>query len=152
MEVHPVAAFVNVKVTLPNPTPVTTPAFVIVAIPVLLLVHVPPVVGDNVVLAPTQMVLGPVIFTIGFGFTVTTLLGNDVQPVMLLVKVKVAEPPATPVTIPELFTVALLVLLLDQVPPVDGLNDVVFPTHMVFDPVKLITGLSFIVIVYVDSF
>jgi hypothetical protein len=151
LEVQP-AILVKVKVTLPKPTPVTTPAFVTVAIPVLLLVHVPPVVGDNVVLAPTQIVLGPVIFTIGFGLTVITLLGNEIQPVVAFVNLNVTEPAATPVAIPELLMVAILVLLLDHVPPVAGLKEVVFPTHIVFDPVRLITGLSFMVMVYVDSF
>ena len=144
-EVHPVVEFVNVKVTFPNPTPVTTPALVTVAMPVLLLVQVPPVVGDKVVLAPTHMVLGPVILTVGFGFTVITLLGNELQLVAALVKVKVTAPLANPVTIPKLLMFAILELLLVQVPPMVGLKDVVLPTHMVLDPVRLITGLSFTV-------
>ena len=46
---QPVAVFVKVKVVDPVETPFTTPAFVTVAIPGLVLTHVPPEVGDNVV-------------------------------------------------------------------------------------------------------
>ena len=45
---------VKVNVTLPAATPVTTPAFVIVATAGLLLTHVPPVVGDIVMVLPAQ--------------------------------------------------------------------------------------------------
>lgn len=62
---------VNMNVTTPAPTPVTTPPFVTVAIDVLLLVHVPPVVGDNVVVPPPQIVVAPVILTAGLTLTVT---------------------------------------------------------------------------------
>src|SRR3990170_6365981 len=44
-----VVVFVKVNVALPAETPVTTPAFVTVATAVLLLVHVPPDVGDKVI-------------------------------------------------------------------------------------------------------
>ena len=50
-----------------------------------LLVQVPPVVGDKVVVAPTQMVLEPVIFTTGKAVTVTGALAADTQPVLALV-------------------------------------------------------------------
>ena len=59
----------NVNVTEPAATPVITPAFVTVAIDVLLLVQVPPVVGDNVAVLPTHTVAGAV--TVGFALTVT---------------------------------------------------------------------------------
>jgi hypothetical protein len=42
---HPVVELVKVKVTVPVPTPVRTPAFVTVAMAVLLLLQVPPVFG-----------------------------------------------------------------------------------------------------------
>lgn len=42
---QPVVEFVKVKVTVPALTPVTTPAFVTVAMAVLLLLQVPPVFG-----------------------------------------------------------------------------------------------------------
>ena len=57
------------KVTVPAATPVITPAFVTVATAVLLLAHVPPVVGDNVAVLPTHTDAGAV--TVGFTFTVT---------------------------------------------------------------------------------
>jgi len=47
--VHPVAVSVKVNVGLPTATPATTPPLVTVAHAVLLLVQVPPVVGDKVV-------------------------------------------------------------------------------------------------------
>ena len=66
--VHPVVPSVNVNVTDPADTPVITPAFVTVAIDVLLLIHVPPVVGDNVAVLPAHTVAGAV--TVGLGLTV----------------------------------------------------------------------------------
>ena len=44
-----VVELVKVKVAVPAATPFTTPAFVTVATPGLLLIHVPPEVGDKVV-------------------------------------------------------------------------------------------------------
>ena len=42
------------KVTLPAETPVTKPALETVAFVASLLIHVPPVVGDNVIVLPKQ--------------------------------------------------------------------------------------------------
>ena len=42
------------NVTFPAATPVTNPASVTVAFVASLLVHVPPVVGDKVIVLPTQ--------------------------------------------------------------------------------------------------
>jgi hypothetical protein len=61
---------VNVKVTLPAATPVTSPALVTVALVASLLSHVPPEVGDKVIVAPTQRFAEGVL-TVGKGFTVT---------------------------------------------------------------------------------
>ena len=44
---HKVVVDVNMKVAVPTATPVTRPALFTVAIALLLLAHVPPVVGDN---------------------------------------------------------------------------------------------------------
>ena len=44
----------KVNVTFPAETPVTSPALVTVALVASLLVQVPPVVGDNVIVLPTQ--------------------------------------------------------------------------------------------------
>ncbi len=51
------------------------------------------------------------------------------QPVVVLVKVRVATPAPTAVTTPELVTVAMELLLLDHVPPVDGVTLEVAPAH-----------------------
>ena len=104
-EVQPVIELVKVKVTVPAETPVTTPPLVTVATDGLLLVQVPPEVGDKVVVKPTQMEAAPVILTTGKAFTVTAGVGSDAHPVDVRVKVKVAEPAETPVTTPPLVTV-----------------------------------------------
>jgi hypothetical protein len=51
---QPVVALVNVNVTLPTDTPVTTPPFVMVAFELSLLTHVPPEVGLRVIVLPIQ--------------------------------------------------------------------------------------------------
>ena len=60
----------NVNVTLPAATPVTTPAFVTVANEVLLLAHVPPVVGVSVIVLPAH-IDDTGALTTGSGLTVT---------------------------------------------------------------------------------
>ncbi len=144
--IQPVDVCVNVKVTDPAATPVITPALVTVANALLLLVQVPPVVGDNVAVLPTQTVDGAV--TVGNAFTVTADVVAG-QPVDVCVKVKVAVPAATAVTTPALVTVAMALLLLTQVPPVVGDNVVVKPTHTDALPVMLTVGKAFTVIVAV---
>src|SRR5437762_12843928 len=62
-------ALLILNVTLPADTPVITPALVTVAMAVLLLVHVPPLVGDSVAVLPTHTDAGAV--TVGFALTVT---------------------------------------------------------------------------------
>jgi hypothetical protein len=123
---QPVVELIKLKFTLPVETPVTTPALVTVALLLLLLVHVPPVVGDKVIVLPTQTV-GPALTT-GKALTVTAEV-VALHPVVLFVKVNVALPAAIPVTIPALVTVALVSSLLDQVPPVTGEIVIVFPTQ-----------------------
>ena len=131
---------------MPADTPVITPALVTVALALLLLVQVPPVVGDSVAVLPIHTVAGAV--TTGNAFTVTA----DVvllQPVEVCVKVKVAVPPDTPVTTPALVTVATELLLLAQVPPVVGDSVLVKPAHIVELPVMLTVGNAFTVTVAV---
>ena len=101
----------------------TTPLELIVAILGEALLQIPPVVVLNkLVVNPTQTDVVPVIgFTVGRALTVTALV-VALQPVVLLVKVKVAVPEAIPVTSPELLTVAFDVLLLIHVPPLAGDN------------------------------
>ena len=123
---------VKVNVTEPPDTPVTTPAGeVTVAIAGLLLTQVPPVVGDNVVVDPTQIFVAPVIPTTGAALTVTAAVVAEQLGVVLPVKVKVAVPADTPVTRPAMSTVATAGLLLTHVPPEPGVTVVVDPTHKV---------------------
>jgi hypothetical protein len=114
-----------VNVTLPAATPVTTPALVTVALVLSLLVHVPPVVGDKVMVLPTHTEDEGALTT-GSAFTVTADVVLE-QP-LASVNVKVTLPAATPVTVFPL-TVALEGSLLTQVPPVDGVKVMVLPTH-----------------------
>ncbi len=133
LEIQP-AVLVNVKVAVPALTPVTTPALVTVATAGLLLTHVPPVEGDNVVVPPTQIVPGPGIETMGPETTVNDLV--LVQFVAVSVNVSVTIPALIPVTKPELVTEAIDVLLLDQVPPIDGVTFAVKPLQTLFAPPK----------------
>lgn len=133
---------VNVKVAEPAPIPVTTPALVTVATAGLLLAQVPPVVGDKLVVAPAQIVLRPVMLTTGVLFTVTGFVGAETQPVLVLVKVKVAVPAETAVTTPALVTVATAGLLLDQVPPVEGDKPVISPIQRLLAPIILTIGMG----------
>jgi hypothetical protein len=133
---QPVAVSVNVNVIEPADTPVTSPAFVTVAIAALLLTQVPPTVGLRVIVLPTHKV-GEGVLTTGSGFTVT----EDVvllQPVAASVNVNVIEPAETPVATPVFVTVAIVLLLLVQVPPTVGLRVIVLPTHKVGEGVLTI--------------
>ena len=56
---QPVAVSVNVKVTIPALTPVTTPALVTVAMDVPLLHQVPPVAGVTLAVEPTHTLVAP---------------------------------------------------------------------------------------------
>jgi len=133
---------VKVNVTLPAATPVITPALVTVATEVLLLVHVPPVVGDNVAVLPTHTEDGAV--TTGRALTVTDEVVL-LQLVVPSVNVKVTLPAATPVITPALVTVATVLSLLTQVPPVVGDSVAEPPTHI--DDGAVTTGGEFIVMV-----
>lgn len=136
---------------VPAVKPVTTPALVTEATEGLLLTQVPPVVGDKVVVAPTQMVLEPVILTAGVVLTVTPAVGAETHPVLVFVKVNVTTPALTPVTTPSLATVATAGLLLDQVPPVEGDKLVISPIQMLVAPRMLTIGIASTVTVAVGS-
>ena len=86
-EEQPVSELVKMNVTVPAETPVTTPALVTEAMAGLLLAQVPPVFGDSVVVAPTQMLVGPTMLTTGKAPTVTRFVGAETHPVVVLVKV-----------------------------------------------------------------
>ena len=79
---QPVSVLVKVNVAVPVDMPVTTPAFVIVATRLLLLVQVPPVVGVKVMVLP--MPTEPAAETTGNGFTVaiTAVLEAEVHPLL----------------------------------------------------------------------
>ena len=120
----------------------TTPAFVTEATDGLLLTHVPPVAGDKVVVAFTQIAELPVILTTGNAFTVTDEVVL-LHPVDVWVNVNVALPAARPVTTPAFVTDAIEGLLLTQVPPGVGDNVIVLPTHT--DAPAVTTGFAFTV-------
>lgn len=126
---------VKVKVAIPWLMAVTTPELLMVATAGLELVQVPPEEGVNVVVPPTHIAVAPVIVTSGLSLTFTCSEGRDTQPEEVCVKVKVALPLDTPVTIPELLTVATKGLLLDHTPPVEGESVVVVPTQIDVEPV-----------------
>src|SRR5260221_5450112 len=96
-------------------TPVATPALVTVAREGLLLTHVPPLIGLNVIVNPIHK-LDDGTLTVGSALIVTA----DVvllQVVVVLVNVKVTLPAATPVTTPALVTVASEGLHLNNIRP-----------------------------------
>ncbi len=130
--------FVKVNFAVPTEIPFTTPALVTVAIVLLLLVQVPPVVGDKVVVPFMQIEVGPVIVATGQSLTVTTEVAGEAQP-PVFVKINVALPAAIPLTIPSLLTVATDELLLLHVPPVVGDKVVLLFIQIEFVPV-ILTG------------
>ena len=77
---QPVEVWVKVKVTLPAETPVTKPALETVAFVASLLVQVPPVVGDNVIVLPTQT--DDPALTAGSALTVTVAVAEHPELLM----------------------------------------------------------------------
>jgi hypothetical protein len=65
---------------------VTIPALVIVATLVLLLDHVPPVLGLIVDVLPIHIELAPVMLTVGFVYTSMDAVLFDTHPVAVFVK------------------------------------------------------------------
>jgi len=120
-------------VAVPAATPVTVPPVEIVAIPVLLLLHVPPAVASvRVELAPTHACRVPPIAA-GIGSTVN--VAKALQP-SEEVYVIVTVPAETPVTVPPVLTVAVAELLLLQLPPVvASLSVVLLPSQTAIVPV-----------------
>ena len=99
-------------------------------------------VGDNVVVAPTHIVLVPVMLPAGVVFTVMAGVGAEAQPVLVLVNVKVAVPAVTAVTTPAFVTVATAGLLLTQVPPLEGDKPVMPPILRFVAPMMLTIGVA----------
>jgi hypothetical protein len=77
---HPSLNLVNVRVTVPVLTPVTSPTLFTRAIAVLLLAHIPPEFGVMLVVLPTQTsVAPPITGGVGTLLIVTLLLSTDEQ-------------------------------------------------------------------------
>ena len=106
-------------VAVPPLTPVTIPEALIEATAALDVLQTPPDEPSlSVVEEPWQTVVVPVIVpAIANGLTVTPAVVTADPHAPLTVYVIVAMPPETPVTAPEPFTEAIVLLLLDQVPP-----------------------------------
>lgn len=127
LETQPVLELVKVNVAVPGSNAETFPLLLMLATKKLLVDHVPPVEGVNVVVPPTHKVEDPVNVATGLALIVTVVVGLDTHPVVELVNVKVTVPSVTPVTTPAFVTVAIDVLLLTHVPPVVGDSVVVAP-------------------------
>ena len=130
---------------MPVPAPLTTPVPVTTeATEALLLLHVPPALASvSVTDEPVQMPLTPLMAD-GRSLTVTMVV--VMQPVGK-VYVMIVVPNATPVTTPEpATTVAIVVLSLAHVPPVEAsVSDVVAPMQTLAVPV-MVAGNGFTVI------
>lgn len=138
---------VYVTVAAPAATPVTVPVDPpIVATVDGVIVHIPPppVVSDNVVVAPTHTVPLPAIMP-GRGFTLTSFVLK--QPVALILYVIVVVPADTPITTPVVLpTVPTAVVLLSHVPPAGvAVRFVVVPTQIGDVPPDGVAGLLFTV-------
>ena len=126
-----------VKVVTVEPVVTETPA---------VLVHAPPtVISLSVIDAPSHTEVAPLI-PLGTGLTVTvTTVGTPATVYEIF-----AVPAATPVTIPDVPTVAISVLLLCQVPPgVASVNVVVDSRQTVGAPLTPPTPEAFTVIISV---
>jgi hypothetical protein len=81
-DTHPLDELVNVKLAVPVEIPVTKPLLLTVATVGLLLVHVPPVVGERLVVFPIQTVLEPLILVGVKAFTKTVVCLTSSHPLM----------------------------------------------------------------------
>ena len=129
----------------PAAAPVTMPVGLTVAMPVAEQLQAPPVVASlRTVVAPAVTVAAPVIDpAAGIGLTVTARVTDAVPTVYFIV----AVPGKTPVTTPEVLTVATVVAWLLQLPPVvASLSEVVAPAHTVAVPVIAPTAAAVTVI------
>lgn len=130
----------------PSDMPVTIPVLLTVAIKVLEEDHVPPANdASNEILEDSHTKSGPETVRLGAALTETEAVASDEHNVVELIKVNVAEPVLTPVTIPPLVTVATKGLELVQVPPDDGDNVVVEPIQILEGPMMLTTGFALMV-------
>jgi len=132
-------------VTLPAPTPVTTPVASTVAIEALLLLHVPPLaVSTKVITLPAQTVVVEAVMLPASvdGYMVSTCVAITEHPnILVTLYVIVTVPALTPVRSPELASmVAIEASLLLHVPPVVALDKVmVLLLHKLVAPVIALT-------------
>jgi hypothetical protein len=126
-------------IVTPLATPVTTPPATVATV-VSALAQVPPgTVEVSVVLAPTQMPEVPLkIPAVGNGLTVKVSTTVAVPHVVVTVYEMRAVPAARPVTTPPPETVAIVLVVLLQAPPVTVATKVsVVPTHTAEEPVTV---------------
>jgi hypothetical protein len=118
---------------VPALTPVTVPPVPTVATAPLLLLHAPPEVASLSVVDEVAHTLNVPAIGTGVVFTVTvTVCLHPVAKAYVMIEV----PNDTPVTVPDVPTVATLVLLLAQVPPAEAsVRLMVEPTQTPVDPV-----------------
>ena len=153
---------VYITVTVPGVNPVTTPAAVIVAVPVPFVIdQVPPAVASVkagvFALAHTVVAPPPIAATTGNAFTVNEVVAVFVQVPLLKVYTTVTVPGVNPVTTPPAVMLAVPVpFVIDQVPPaVASVKAGVFAlTHTVVapPPIAATTGNAFTVNDFVAVF
>jgi hypothetical protein len=125
-------------VAAPTVKPYTVPVVLTDATVELLVDQTPPVVAlVSTVDEPTQTEVGPeMALTTGKGLTVTNCVSEAEPQILDTVYDISAVPPATPVTVPVVLTVAMVGLALDQVPPVVASeSSKVLPAQTVLPPV-----------------
>ena len=130
------------NVAVPGFNPDTKPLEVTLATALLLLNHVPPLEGERLVFPPIHISSTPTKEIVGFGLTINSDAIDAEHPVELFVNVKVTVPSEIAVTTPLLSTVATALLLLCQIPPVDGLTVVAFPIQIEDEPKKIAFSLA----------
>lgn len=97
-------------------------------------------------MSPIQISSPPTKLTVGGAFTVRSESAFAIQPVVELVNISVTEPDEIPITVPLFAMVAIPVLLLDQVPPEEGLKVVTLPIQIEEAPKNVGVGLGSIII------
>lgn len=132
-ETHQLVDSINVNVALPTDFPVTIPELFILATPLLLLIHIPPEVGDNEVVLLTQIPAAPKRETSGIPTTAIGVDNTAVQPSVDINKID-AFPLPTPVITPVVDMVTILSSDEDQTPLTDALTNVFSPPHIVEGP------------------
>lgn len=114
------------NVTVPRDTPVTTPAFVTVAIAGLLLVQVPPVVGDNVAVVPIHTPAGAVSTGSALIFTVVAqveILPHASVTVHVMVDMPALNVPMASVPVPLLVVAPVIAKAMVKLPAAVQLSD-----------------------------